>query len=157
MISTVLIFSFLLHIIGLICIYQMFKQIQILRRRSDPDEMIDIFETYLAEIKAENRKLQAELVTDTPSEIIKKPKQAPQKIIRPQATPDQSHEQKSEPKLDIKPLIIDGQEEDDHYEASLQSRVLQQHALGLSANEIAKKLNCGKNEVALFIKMKEKQ
>lgn len=157
MIYTVLIFSFLLHIIGLICIYQLFKQIQILRRRSDPDEMIDIFETYLQEIKAENRKLQEELLINKPSETIKKPKQAPQNIIQPQAIPERSQEQKSEPKIDIKPLIIDDQIENNHYEASLQSRVLQQHALGLTTNEIAKKLNCGKNEVALFIKMKEKQ
>ncbi|QKY69053.1 hypothetical protein [Lentibacillus sp. CBA3610] len=57
MTSMLLFLSLLLHIITLTVIFQLFKQVQLLKQNNS-GEMADLMETYLEDIKEENRLLE---------------------------------------------------------------------------------------------------
>ncbi|GAB3067196.1 DUF6115 domain-containing protein [Virgibacillus ainsalahensis] len=133
MIPFILIISFLLHITTLFAVYQLLKQINVLKKKKI-SESAELFEKYLQEIKDENSRLQEHLVehkTETTDTSESMPSSVDDALIAHSPSIDNA----------------------DKVEASLQARILQLHNKGLSETEIAQKLNCGKTEAALIIKI----
>ncbi|MBP1968076.1 DNA-binding NarL/FixJ family response regulator [Virgibacillus natechei] len=142
MVSFVLIISFLLHIITLVVIYQFFKQIQTLKQTdsNDNDDIVELFEVYLQEFKDENKRLQDELLKDMSARNT----DIDNIDMELETTAEnKSHHEHTPPEYEAV----------DRVEASLQARILQLYHKGLSETEIAQKLDCGKTEVALIIKL----
>jgi|SRR5690625_4567612 len=138
MVSFVLIISFLLHIITFAAIYQLLKQIQTVKQ-SNTDDIQEVLETYLQEIREENNRLQKSVTMDEPN------KQKPAQTIK-------------DAKFDIDEMMAEEDqiyinENKDQMETSLHSRILQLYDKGLSETEIAQQLNCGKTEAELIIKL----
>lgn len=119
----------------------MYKQLQILKQE-DSSDVIELFETYLQEIKDENNRLQVELSGKTPQ--VKTESSQPREYIEKQTTSENEKMNNYKPPEN---------QIDDSVEASLQARILQLYNKGLQETEIAKKLNCGKTEVALIIRL----
>lgn len=148
MTTFLLMISFLLHLLALIAIYQLFKQIQAYKQAKtteDTEEITNLLETYLEEFKEENNRLQVELTKS-----------------RASSTPETSNCTTSSLE-EIKQTSIDSIYEevpyfdtDDSIETSLQAKILQLSHQGYDAETIAGKLHCGKTEAALIIKLQEK-
>ncbi|WP_284139978.1 MULTISPECIES: hypothetical protein [unclassified Virgibacillus] len=154
MISFLLFVSFLLHLISLTVIFIIFKQSYHSKQQA-PDELIQLMETYIEEIKEENRRLQEDILLSKAKEkanfaatpaYIKNEKVAKSEVVA-------TNEEQDESLIHAK-----GKDDqtDDQVEASLQARILQLHHLGKSTDAIAKELNCGKTEAALIIKLHAK-
>lgn len=142
--ASLMIISFLLHIILLASIYYLFQQIQSLKQEHTK-EVTDLFEMYLQEIKAENSRLENEIP-------LQKPPNKQEPVIEP--TPIRMVRQENEPEaVEEIQYMPQTNTVNDHYETSLEAQILQLYHLGLSADDIAKKLNCGKTEAALVIKI----
>lgn len=142
--ASLMIISFLLHIILLASIYYLFQQIQSLKQEHTK-EVTDLFEMYLQEIKAENNRLENEIPLQKPSN-----KQEP--VIEPTPIRMVRQENEAEAVEEIQ-YMPQTNTVNDHHETSLEAQILQLYHLGLSADDIAKKLNCGKTEAALVIKI----
>ncbi|SEQ57468.1 hypothetical protein SAMN05216232_2737 [Virgibacillus subterraneus] len=136
MTSMLLIISFLLHLVALVAIFQLFKQLQLLKKDSSQDIM-ELLETYLEEIKEENRFLEEE-IGKTNSETV-----APSSI-------EFEAEQKEE---NVPEYIPESAKVVDDSETSMQAKILQLYDQGLKVEDIARRLNCGKTEAELIIKL----
>lgn len=132
MIAFIHIISFLLHIIALAAIFQLQKQLKRIKQTST-DDVTELFETYLQEIKEENRLLEEKLVHH---DRVEPTKDTPQTSLE---SNDAVLKVESESGVSI--------------ETSQKARILQLHDQGLPNEKIASKLNCGKTEVALMIKL----
>jgi len=141
MVSFLLIISFILHIVTIVAIYSLFQQLQTAKNQ-DTQDIMDIMEVYLQEIKEENNRLQSEL-------------QQEQEYIQEKTNVVKQQEQ-SNMQEEINAIVYPKKELGDTIEASLESRVLQLHAEGLAVNDIARKLDCGKTEAEIIIKLYEK-
>lgn len=145
MTSFLFIVSFLLHIISIVAIYALSKQLS-MNKSNDSSEFISLMENYLEEIKEENRRLQKELANIQPTA----------KNVDPPINVE------DEPSLIVEeheeiPISVPGSDTvKDEVEVSQHSRILQFYKEGLNAEEIARKLGCGKTEVELIIKFQEK-
>lgn len=139
MVSFVLIISFLLHIIMFVLIFQLYRQIETIKQ-SNTKEIQDVLSAYLREIKEENVRL-LEAVSEAGTNEAEQPAQ---NRINPAPSPETADNAEDQ---------IYENEEKDSMEASLHARILQLHDEGLTAAEIARKLNCGKTEAALIIKL----
>ena len=137
MIQFMLIISFLLHIVLLMAVYHLFQQVQ-LSKKDNTNDITNLFESYLQEIKDENNRLQGELLVNT-TQHNQEEKLDKQDSKTNQYTP-------------ITPNNID-----DHYEASLQAQILQLYNEGMLVEEIANRLGCGTTEAGLIIKLYEKR
>jgi len=157
MVSFLLIISFLLHIITLVAIFQLVKQ-QANQKDSSSQEVAELFEVYLKEMREENNRLEKLLETQishsghiTGNEIELKEMKANEKLKSDTDTDSViGHETK-----DLDALLKNFPQDD--INASLESRVLQLHANGKSIEKIAKTLNCGKTEAELIIKLYQKR
>ncbi|WP_337020083.1 DUF6115 domain-containing protein [Oceanobacillus massiliensis] len=145
MVSFLLIISFLLHLVAIAAIYKLFQQLHTFKTQ-DSAEIEALFDKYLQEIKRENSRLQEELQQE-------KNTQRPVKSEPAAADPADKSEADSDIEPDFLPADI---EYTDTMEASLESRVLQLHQEGLPIGEIARKLNCGKTEAEIIVKMHQK-
>ncbi|WP_373896035.1 DUF6115 domain-containing protein [Virgibacillus sp. CBA3643] len=134
MVSFVLIISFILHIVALLTIYQLFRQVQKLKQ-ANSSELMELFEIYLQEIRDENSRLQQGLTPE-----------ANEELTVTQTARKMEHELPEE----YHPPEVWA---DDRVETSLPARILKFHKEGFSETEIARKLNCGKTEVRLIIKL----
>ncbi|MFD1037958.1 DUF6115 domain-containing protein [Virgibacillus byunsanensis] len=146
MISLLLFLSFLLHIVALLAILKLFQHIQTLKK-TDPGDIMSLLETYVLEIKEENRVLQEELLSENSRH--EKEKQPAKVPVQPQMTENTKT-------INDKPVetsILQEENVQDNYEMSVPAKVLQLHGQGLSIDEIAQKLNCGKTETELIIKI----
>lgn len=147
MVSFALIISFLLHVIALASIYTLFQQLQNLKKQ-DSQEIMELMETYLQEVKDENSRLQQEFQT------MKQIEQANAQVKMVASEKDLSVTD-SQPE-ELREVILPENDAGDTIEASLESRVLQLYHSGVSANDIARKIGCGKTEVEIIIKLHEK-
>lgn len=129
MTSFLLIISFLLHIVAFVAIFQLYKQAQIPKKESASQDMIELFDMYLAEVKEENNRLEKTL-QDKDEKVMEKEAQHSYTL----------------------PEVDDNVE----FETSLQAKILQMHTQGMSNEEIARKLNSGKTEVDLIVKLHAK-
>lgn len=137
--ATLLLFiSFLLHIILLSAVYYLYKQLQQVKEDRDP-HLETLMSEFLQEIKAENDRLELQLNEQTSSR-----QHFPKKEQFPEA-------------IEEKPLSAPLYEknEKDSVKTSLEGQILHLYEQGCKAEEIAKKLNRGKTEVELILKMKE--
>lgn len=153
MVSFLLIISFLLHIITLFAVFQLFKQLQTKKQSNNAQEVMEVLQIYLDEIKQENNELKSLLKQEKVSTEEKKAynKQTIQDI----AEKKQNREKAAKTELsELDDLVnqLPGYQVD----ASLESRVLQLHSKGKSIEEIAKALDCGKTEAELIIKLYQK-
>ena len=137
MVSFLLIISFLLHIIAVVAIYKLSMQIR-QTKQTDTDEIIHLFETYLEEIKAENNLLEKKLSYQND-----KGKTEAVMTNLPSAQNEFVPDIPEPPKNNVK----------DKVEASLDAKILQLYNQGLTETEIAQKLNCGKTEAELIIRL----
>lgn len=146
--SFLLIISFLIHIILLIAVYYLFQQTQLLKQ-TNTKELTDLFETYLNEIKQENRRLETKINSKT-----NETKQAhEQKRNEPDTTKEKKIINKNEMDgRELKTDIID-----DTFTTSLEAQVLQLYQQGKEVEEIAQMLNCGKTEAELIINLSKKR
>lgn len=139
MVSFLLIISFLLHIISIYAIYMLNKQLQ---KKEDTNEIAQLFEEYLQEIKKENDRLQNDLIRYThnksakPIEAVEKEKKVGNLVMND-----------AEDKW-----LKNVNEVNDSVESSLEGKVLQLYHQGLSIADIAKKLDCGITEAELIIR-----
>lgn len=144
MVSFLIIISFLLHFITFTAIYMLFQQLKNAKKQ-DMNEIMELFDTYLQEVKDENNRLQQVLRdhnqrSDNMYQQVKPTKQ-------PEIEMDEFEQLQAIPIPDAV---------GDTVTASLESRVLQMHNQGLPIDEIARNLNCGKTEVEIIIKLREK-
>jgi len=143
-IALLFIISFLFHIVFMIIIYQLYQQLQMMKQQNE-QHLETVLENFLLEIKEENRRLQMEL------------DESSQETFQEQKTPSTSGK---DPILSYVNLNSDEDEntykqekQEDKVETSLEGQVLQLYKKGLSAEEIAKKINRGKTEVSLILKL----
>lgn len=137
MISFMFIVSFLLHIILLIAIYYLYNEAQHLKKYKTED-ISTLFESYLQEIRAENKRLQEDIRSSSPNE-----NETQQLNLI-----DEDTEKHSFPNTN---------NVEDKFETSIQAQVLQLYNNGLSADKIAAKLERGQTEVDLVIKLYDKK
>ncbi|MGX4669258.1 DUF6115 domain-containing protein [Cerasibacillus sp. JNUCC 74] len=138
MTSFLLLISFLLHIISFSAIYQLFKQVKQHHQSNTTDSNIGaLFESYLAEFKEENNRLQQAL------------KQTNHAQLEPDS--EENMEEIASTIVENVPMVDDSKE--DKVVTSLKANILQLYSKGLSPGEIAKQLNCGKTEAELIIKL----
>ncbi|MFD1850356.1 DUF6115 domain-containing protein [Oceanobacillus bengalensis] len=138
MTSFLFIVSFLLHIIAIYIIIQLYWQIQSLKN-TDSSEINDLLKSYVQEIKDENKRLQNTLNEKASNKEVSLPDSAGTKL-------DVTIEE--EVPVPFKEDVVQ-----DYVEASLESKVLGLYHQGLSVTEIAKKLDCGKTEAELIINL----
>lgn len=125
-----------MHLVALVAIFQLFKQVQFLKKDSSQDVM-ELLETYLEEIKEENRFLEKEIG----------------KPINKTASPVNAE---AEQKEEVSEYIPEDAEVEDDSETSLQAKILQLYDQGITVEDIARQLNCGKTEAELVIKLHSK-
>lgn len=125
-----------MHLVALVAIFQLFKQVQFLKKDSSQDVM-ELLETYLEEIKEENRFLEKEIG----------------KPINKTASPVNAE---AEQKEAVSEYIPEDAEVEDDSETSLQAKILQLYDQGITVEDIARQLNCGKTEAELVIKLHSK-
>jgi DNA polymerase I-like protein with 3'-5' exonuclease and polymerase domains len=151
MVSLLLIISFLLHLLSLYAIYQLFQYIK--KQERGADEITDLFESYLQEFRQENAILKEQVQNSN--------KEGQRVSLYETVRPDEEESPKEEaveekrnddaapkfPEIDVQ----------DQVEASLESRVLQLESQGVPPDNIAKQLNCGKTEVELILNLYKKK
>lgn len=135
MTSMLLVLSLLIHLITLTAFYQLFKQVQTLKQDRS-DDVTKLMETYLKEIKEENRLLETTL-SQTETRVEPATKAAADKTDSSAYTPATDHVA-------------------DESKLSLEAKVLQLYDRGLEIENIARQLNCGKTEAELIIKFNKK-
>lgn len=148
MTSLLLIFSFLIHIILLLGMYSLYKEVQSLKKlNSNANEIADVFESYLKEIKIENERLLRENITRSSGDTrTRKHGDTKVKPITGNVY---------EPSIEG-PTLLNKIKHEDKLNTTLESQVLQLTSHGYSSQEIAEKLNCGKTEAELIIKLHAK-
>lgn len=146
--SSFLIISFLIHIVLLIAVYYLFQQIQSLKQ-DNAKELTELFETYLREIRSENRRLE--------SEIGSEPLQTTQIKVHKKNVPEITKEVDITNSAEIEDPVLKTDTIDDTFETSLEAQILQLHHQGIEVTKIAQMLNCGKTEAALIINLYKKR
>lgn len=152
---SLLMISFILHLITLAAIFQLLKKVQQMENMSNSDELTAALERSLEEIKAENDRLQT-LMTNQKVYSREQVKQDDQDntIDEPADEKVPTNETQPVEKEDVDYLI--GDAPGYKVEASLESRVMQLYAKGLTIEEIAKTLDCGKTEAELITRLYNK-
>lgn len=155
--------SFILHLFALFWIFLLSMRLkranEIEKRQAEiQNEIEDLFQSYLLEMKEENEKLlnligkstnHAGMEQKPPANNRKMTHQIyqtqnPEKL----RTSSQQEKPKPKPKEYIPPVPI----VEDRLETSLNSQVVLLHEQGFKAEEIAQKLNKGKTEIELILK-----
>lgn len=152
-----LLISFILHIVTICGLYLLYKQVQ--KKEQNIHEIDKLFHDYLTEVKEENKRLSEMLKSNTATKNV-------QTIAVPHTSKklvkDEGESKDNEESIEHSEALFPNEallnnEEASEVEMSLQAQVLQLHYNGLSNEEIARKLDCGKTEVELFIKLHEKK
>jgi len=142
--------SFILHFILLVAVYYLIKQVSELQQTKNRD-LTQLFEKYLNEIKEENKQLQLQLENN---KTIHHPKQTTSQKLPKDSLLNDSHQQSSINERNVaNPIELEIGSHEDQIETSLQAKILQLHQQGLTIEQIAKHLNCGKTEAELIIEI----
>lgn len=145
--------SFLLHGISILAIYLLLKD----RQNAEGNKQTEkILKETLAEIQRENRTLQSLLAEK------KQPDKKPFKNeeLKPESLKPQTgnKEKETQAEMELPDFeISQSAAYQDEVETSLEAKVLQLHTNGETIDDIAKKLNCGKTEAEIIIKMYQKK
>lgn len=159
MTSLLLIISFLLHVIMLIAIFQLYQQLQKIKQTND-HALETTMQRFISEIKAENNYLRQNMAQKNPPT----PTNAPQAVASKQGTddglekeqhPNQANEEVHHQDTYNKAaeLVEDKQEQ---IELSLEGKILQLYQAGYPVDQIARQLTCGKTEVALILELQQR-
>ena len=132
----------LLHIVAFWLIFTLKNKLEQIKI-TNPNDIIQLLEHYLAEIKEENKQLRDELDNNISS--IEENKDTIQQ--------DLNKRERNQAIEDMELAI----EKDDLMETSMEAKILHLHHQKFSPAEIARKLNCGKTEVELIIKFHDKK
>ena len=147
LIAIILFLSFILHIIAFWIIYHLNKKVKQIES-TNPNEVMELLQFYLDEIKKENKQLKSNL--DHNASAVGEMNTDNIAPLEKQNNIQYVQEQQGFP-LNIETDI------DDHVEASIEARVLHLYHQNIDASEIAQILNCGKTEVDLIIKFHKKR
>ncbi len=131
-------------------IVQLSKQVQKMRA-NNPSDIMEIFETYLQEIKEENKKLQSTFPLH-----VRKNDHMEDEQTSEQEIPAEEGEAVSDTQQDTSEPTPPDVQINDQFETSIQARVLQLYDLGYTVEQIAQALDCGTTEAALIIKLHKK-
>ncbi|MGM8214497.1 DUF6115 domain-containing protein [Bacillaceae bacterium W0354] len=164
--------SFVIHVITFIIIFLFYQKLQQategernFERRVQ--EVEDLFNSYLLEIKDENRKF-LEAITHIDSETqhndhqtsdtqdILKKQQFSDKNVKYDYHIDKEAENNKKHKSSQKYKIENVSLNDQFERPSIQAQIMQLYSAGHSVEEIAKKLNKGNTEVELIVKFNQK-
>src|SRR5699024_1353945 len=165
MTSLLIMFGYLLNIILLIAVYQLFKQLQDIKQNQKTD-MNELLEHYVAEIKEENQKLQQMLQQNknTKQNFKEQLNKEQERYVDEEKeegfesvghTNEMDEEDESEHVASNHNVLDLLGQNKDSFEQSFESKVLSLDNQGLSSNKIAQKLNCGKTEVELILKFQK--
>ena len=138
--SIIILFSILLHAIAFWLIFSLNNKLKN-KQSTDLEDITELLDLYLDELKEENKQLKEELKENT-------------KLTQAKET-ESSHTPLNYLVEEIDDNIETNVENEDFLETSIESQVLQLHQQKYTANEIARKLNCGNTEVELIIKFRE--
>lgn len=134
----------------------MYKRLQSLQALNLPD-IKKLLEQTLNDIKEENNQLHKHLneltITSEASDLKRAEEQSAQRSEQEQPV---SFEQLAPNKDHAHFESLLNTTEEVEYEPSLHGQILQLHAKGLTHEEIAQRLNCGKTEVELILRFQQK-
>lgn len=159
MVSLLLIISFLLHIVLLIAIYFLYQQIVQLRtnKNEEIESLESLLQNFLLEIREENELLQKKLQKETKDDIninnIDNIEKSNEKFLDKRIKTIKNRENIYQINTPQKAAL----EKEDKIETSFEAQVFQLANEGLEIEEIAKKLNRGKTEIELLMKLQKKQ
>jgi|GEM_PF-1726976 len=154
MTSLLFIISFLLHIIALFAIYQLFKETQNLKK-THIEDLDELMTAYLDELRVENERLESRLSNKTQllkSSISSLRSEEPSEDNEIIGEGINEKQLESERRLEFSASEIPMKQED-QFTTSLQSRILLLAQQGKKPAEIAKELDCGETEAALVMKL----
>ncbi|HLR14559.1 MAG TPA: hypothetical protein VK144_01955 [Bacillota bacterium] len=153
MVTFFIVISFCIHALSLAAIYVLYKQGQ-QPNNKEINEIDQLMHSYVTKIQQENNDLQKALQEKSNLTL---EKQDMNEYISSDknGTTERKEETKEEAEKQWDPATIIEPTEDT-IETSLESRVLQLHRGGMSVNDIAKKLHCGKTEASLIIQFQSK-
>ncbi|HHW38907.1 MAG TPA: coupling factor for flagellin transcription and translation [Bacillales bacterium] len=144
-----LVISFILHLFAFFWIFLLSMRLKrtndIEKRQAEiQNEIEDLFQSYLFEMKEENEKL-LNLIDKSKAPVNKTRKKVTQQLYQTQENQTQEKPKQKEytPPMPAAP---------DRFEQSLNSKVILLHEQGLKVEEIARKLNKGKTEIELILK-----
>lgn len=155
MIPTLLFISFMMHIVLLVIIWQLSKQVKTLKD-NQPHDIMKVFETYLQEVREENRMLENQLAIHQPKKEDENV-EAVELLKRGEAS-HPSEENRQENKSTQELQDIPSTDPTDEAKAgsdvalSLEANVLHLYSQGYSVEEIARELKKGRTEVMLIVK-----
>ena len=154
MTSLLLIVSFLLHAVLLIAIYQLYQQLQQMKQTKE-NESQQIVQQLIAEIKEENKHLQAQITAQYASPDVHENQQLKDESnMTSHSTTSRTiptEQEKSMKHIDSIIELTDNKHE--QTEVSFEGKVLQLYQQGFDVDQIAKQLNSGRTEVDLIIKL----
>lgn len=154
MTSLLLIVSFLLHAVLLIAIYQLYQQLQQMKQTKE-NESQQIVQQFIAEIKEENKHLQAQITAQYASPDVHENQQLKDESnMTSHSTTSRTiptEQEKSMKHIDSIIELTDNKHE--QTEVSFEGKVLQLYQQGFDVDQIAKQLNSGRTEVDLIIKL----
>jgi|SRR5690625_3072331 len=154
MTSLLLIVSFLLHAILLIAIYQLYQQLQQIKQTNE-NELHQMIQQFIAEIKEENKHLQAQLTAQSAPPNVHEHHQVKDESIvtsYSKAAPTLPT-QKAKPMNHVDSIIELTDKKCEQTEVSFEGKVLQMYHQGFDVDQIAKQLESGRTEVDLIIKL----
>lgn len=163
MISFLFTISFIIHLVTIYIVLILYRKLQA-REEIVTSDIVELLEVYVEDLKNENEKL-AQMINQTDTNQSPRPEEP--KTFKPLVDTIYNEEELSEEKqiqLDtrnsekeqvnntvIAPLGVKDQTID-QVETSLPAKILALADQGLSIDEIAKQLNCGKTEAELILK-----
>lgn len=154
MTSLLLIISFLLHIVLLVVVYQLYQMIQ--RLKSEKNHEIEVlFSEFLNELKRENLYLQHQIHhkdEHRPASKQTNDNGPANNYTPPMPAEPQSAVSDRESAKDLAPLIT---EKTDKVETSPESKIFQMYNDGISIEDIAKRTGRGKTEIELLVKLNQ--
>lgn len=135
--------ALLLCIILLIAVFQLFKQIQFIKSEKQ-DDIHNIMQFYLNEIKEENKKLEQNINLNKDSHKTKDNK----------TLTEESELKNNAGLISEEDSLLNLIKQEDVYEPSLAVQIFELESKGLSTEQISKKLKCGVTEVELILKLR---
>jgi|SRR5690625_526811 len=153
MTSLLLIISFLLHVIMLIAIFQLYRQIEQLKQEKN-ESIETTMQQFINEIKVENHQLQQQLSqTSRPSSSFSPVEQGETTTHSDNKELNEKHPKNDQTTNDELIDITDMKQE--KMELSLEGKILQLHEAGYNVEQIAEQLTCGKTEVELILNLQQ--
>lgn len=157
--TQLLLLSYFIHFILLVATFLLFRQIRSINK-TEVDEVYQVLDIYLEELKSENKKLKQ--LMNTENQKLSNPSTTQpfyEKPSKPQRQSDENSLKSTAIKAEysvehLEKQFRKNQSEIVKDETSTLSRALYLKDKGYSVSEIAKQLSCGKTEIELLLKLR---